>query len=472
MEPITIAEIINATQGRLIQGDKNYLIKNISIDTRKILPDDLFIAIKGKFFDGHSFIKQALERGACGILVDNQPIGIETRRDVNIIVVNNTIQALGDIASYYRKKFQPIVIAITGSNGKTTTKDMIAHILNQKHQVIKAPESFNNDIGVPLTVLQLTKDTEVLILEMEMNLLGGIKRLCEISLPQIGVITNIGDTHLEFLHNREGVLREKTELLEAVANTGMAILNADDPMLMQVLPRFKFKALYTFGIEKLGHFGQPDIFAKEIIDHYEKGTEFLLCGKYLVRLNVPGIYNIYNALAAISVARAVGFEFEEIISKLSDFLLPRMRMEKIEINGITIYNDAFNANPQSMISALNTFAKFTKGNGKKIAVLSDMLELGDKSIELHKWVGETFPEGIDILLTVGEQAKYIAESAQDKKNPKQIFVCNNNIEAVHNLVDIINIGDKILIKGSRLMRLEELTSKLKEYYFDTKSKNR
>lgn len=487
MEPITINEILDATGGKLIRGDGNYLVKNISIDTRKILPGDLFIAIKGKTYDGHTFIQQAIEKGACGIMIDHQTVSLIDTPDINVLVVQNTSQALGNIAAYYRKKFSPIVVAITGSNGKTTTKDMASHILSSKYKVVKAPASFNNEIGVPLTVLQLSKETEVLILEMEMNILGGIKRLCAISQPQIGVITNIGDTHLEFLYSRDGVLKEKLELLESLTESGVAILNADDPMLTPIITNikskkssfcgvkssdndftnFKVNQLYTFGIEKAA-----DIFAEKIIDHYEKGTEFLLCGQYPVKLTIPGIYNIYNALGAVCVARSVGCEFDEIVSRLAEFSPARMRMEKIEINGIVIYNDAFNANPQSMISALNTFAKFSPDQGKKIAVLSDMLELGDKSIELHQLVGNQIPQGIDILLTVGTHAQYIAESAQRKENLQQVIICRDHTEAFHKLVDILNPNDKILIKGSRLMKLELIIEKLKEYYSNSTKQTR
>ncbi|MEO0084946.1 MAG: UDP-N-acetylmuramoyl-tripeptide--D-alanyl-D-alanine ligase, partial [candidate division WOR-3 bacterium] len=261
-----LKEIIKATNGRLVQGNKDSIVSNISIDTRTIKPNDLFMAIKGKYLDGHSFIREALQKGASTIIAEDIRFEYETWKTVNIVQVVNTTKALEDIAQYYRKQFKPIVIAVTGSNGKTTTKEMITHILKEKYKVISAPASYNNNIGVPLTILNLTDDVEMLILEMEMNELGGTKRLCEIAQPDIGVITNIGDTHLEFLFSRDNVAREKSELLEYVSKQGTAILNADDAKVMEIWTWFNVKKCLTFGIKQ-----SADVYAKNIINHGEHG---------------------------------------------------------------------------------------------------------------------------------------------------------------------------------------------------------
>lgn len=456
METLTITEILRATEGKLINGSQNYPVKNISIDSRNITKDDLFIAIKGKTLDGHKFIKEAINKGATSIIVSEQ---YQESKTINQILVEDTTKALGDIAHYYRTKFSPIVVAITGSNGKTTTKEMVAEIIKNHYQIIKAQDSFNNDIGVPLTVLQLTEQTQVMVLEMEMNEIGGTKRLCDIAQPHIGVITNIGDTHLEFLHSRDGVAQEKSELLEAISKTGTAILNADDPIVKNIGERFQFKKKLCYGIKN-----KADFVANKIIDKYEQGSEFLLNNKDTIKLMIPGLYNIYNALAAITVASVLGIEFSEIIKALEKFKLPAMRMERLNISGIEIINDAYNANPQSMMVALNTFVKFPS-NGRKIAILGDMLELGEQSPKLHKNLGKNLPAGIDILVTVGEMAKYIASGAQENSNkPDIILTFDNPTEAGNKLVDIIKINDKILIKGSRAVKMEQIIYKFKEYY--------
>jgi UDP-N-acetylmuramoyl-tripeptide--D-alanyl-D-alanine ligase len=461
MEPIKISEILKSTNGNLIKGNNSYLVKNISIDSRKIYQDDLFIAIKGKTLDGHKFIEEAINKGATSIIVHEQ---YQENKAINQILVKDTIKAFGDIALYYRKKFSTVVIGITGSNGKTTTKDMVAEILQKKLKIIKAPYSFNNDIGVPLTVLQLTKETQAMIIEMEMNEIGGTRRLCDIAQPSIGVITNIGDTHLEFMHNRDGVAQEKAELLEAISSYGIAILNADDPMVMDIGEKYKFKSKITYGRKNKVNF-----FASQIVNKNEHGCEFLLNNADKVKLSTPGIYNIYNALAAICVAQTMDISIHDIIATLETFQMTSMRMEKLNINGLEIINDAYNANPQSMMASLETFITFPS-SGRKVVILGDMLELGEQSPELHKNLGKNLPNSIDILVTVGEQAKYIAIGAQEKgKKLDMILTFENPTQAGNKLVDIIKITDKILIKGSRAVKMEEIINKFKEYY-DNKSK--
>ncbi len=456
MEKLKIEEIIKACEGKLIDGKKQDIINNIEIDSRKIKDGDCFIAIKGQRLDGHDYCVDAIKNGAKALIVSKLFSTSQTL--ANIILVQDTTKALGDIAAYYRRKFSPQVIAITGSNGKSTTKEMISHLLQNRYNIVKVPNSYNNNIGVPLTVLKIDKKTEVLILEMEMNEYGGIKRLCDISLPDIGVLTNIGDSHLLYLTNRQGVQKEKAELLESIASRGIAVLNKDDPLVMEIGEIFQFRKKITYGINNTA-----DIYATDIKDFGENGCEFLLSNKYKIRLNFPGRYNIYNALAAISVAQIFNISWEKIIDDLKSFKLLDMRMQKIDINGIEIFNDAYNANPQSMIAALQTFANFS-AKGKKIVVLGDMLELGEKSVELHKKVGETFPNGIDIIITFGQYAHYIAEQAKLNNKVKDTFLLDSISDIVNKLVDITCKSDKILIKGSRALKMEEIIYNLQKYY--------
>lgn len=456
MEKLKIEEIIKACQGKLIHGKKQDIINNIEIDSRRIKNGDCFIAIVGQRLDGHDYCVDAIKNGAKALVISKLFSTSQTLP--NIILVKDTIKALGDIAAYYRRKFSPQVIAITGSNGKTTTKEMISHLLQYSYNIIKVPNSYNNNIGVPLTVLNIDKKTEVLILEMEMNQYGGIKRLCDISLPDIGVLTNIGDSHLLYLTNRQGVQKEKAELLESIESKGIAVLNKDDPLVMELGEIFQFRKKITYSINNIA-----DIYATDIKDFGENGCEFLLFNKYKIRLNFPGQYNIYNALAAISVAHIFNISWEKIIDDLKSFKLIDMRMQKIDINGIEIFNDAYNANPQSMIAALETFANFST-KGKKIVILGDMLELGDKSVELHKKVGESFPTGIDIIITFGQYAHYIAEHAKLNNKVKDTFLLNTFSDIVNKLVDIIGKNDKILLKGSRALKMEEIIYNLQRYY--------
>jgi UDP-N-acetylmuramoyl-tripeptide--D-alanyl-D-alanine ligase len=461
MEFLTIGEIIDAAKGELIHGNREHLVSNITIDSRIVKKGDCFIAIVGKALNGHNYGYEAIEKGATTV-IGHQLFEVLSPAN-NLIKVKNTTRALGDIALYYRRKFTPRVVAITGSNGKTTSKEMIAHILQNKLKLVKAPNSYNNDIGVPVTVLKINNRTKALILEMEMNELGGIRRLCDIALPHIGVLTNIGDTHLEFLKDRAGVAQEKSELLESIALFGSAVLNADDELVMQIGNKYKYKEKITYGFNN-----HADIIASDIKNLNEQGIEFKLCGKYHVRLKIPGIYNIYNALAAVSVARIFDIDFDEIVGVLKSFKLTSMRMEKLNISGIEIINDAYNANPQSMLASLQTFAQFPS-QGRKVLILGDMLELGKKSKELHKEVGAGLPDEINVLITVGKQAKFIAKQAKYTKKIEQIMSFTDSEDAAKKLVDFIQINDKILIKGSRAMQMEKIINKLKEYY-DRKTK--
>ncbi|MEO0132290.1 MAG: UDP-N-acetylmuramoyl-tripeptide--D-alanyl-D-alanine ligase [candidate division WOR-3 bacterium] len=450
----TVSEILEATQGKLIRGNPNAIVTNISIDSRTIKKKDAFIAILGKQFDGHQFITDAINRGAETIIVHKIENTLE--QATNVILVSNTKDALLQLASYYRQKFPVRVIAISGSNGKTTTKEMAAHILAQNFQVVKAPNSFNNDIGVPLTLFQIRPETEIVVLEMEMNEPGGITKLAQIAMPEIGVITNIGDTHLEFLKDRQGVAKEKQELLEVISEHGSVVLNRDDPWVVKIARPFRFYKKLFFGIKSK----KGDLWAERIMSLSEDGIECLINGKYFLRLKIPGIYNIYNALAAIGVGVLLDLKISDMVDNLANFIPPSMRMEKITLlNGITIFNDAYNANPQSMLAALFAFSNFST-SGRKIAVLGDMCELGAQTISLHQLVGKEFPNGIDILVTVGKYAHYIGQEAQKKNLALQIYKCCDLNDVYNNLVDIFKNNDKILIKGSRAMKMETIVEKL------------
>lgn len=456
MEQLTVEEIINVTNGKLLSGYIDTRISNISIDSRTIKPDDLFIAIRGKNLDGHRFVSEAIARGAIGAIISK---GKFKAKNSILLQVNDTTKALANIAGYYRKKFNPLVIAVTGSNGKTTTKDMIASILSRRMSVVKAKGSYNNDLGVPLTILELNSLTQALILEIEMNILGETKRLAEIAKPNIGVVTNIGDTHLEFLANRENVKKEKAELIQALGTDGIAVLNTDDDMVMGIGAEYPTMQRLTFGINN-----PADVFANKIIDLGTAGTNFLLNGKYRVRLPVPGLHNIYNCLAAVTASLAAGLDYVSIIPGIEEFKLASMRLEILRIKGLLIINDTYNANPQSMAAALNTFAKIAS-EGRRIAVLGDMLELGEKRVAFHRELGKEAANVVDIILAIGNFSRAVIDGALAAGfNSENLYTFDNNQAAITKLVDILKPKDKILIKGSRAMRLEEIVQGIKTSY--------
>lgn len=456
MEELAIEEIITATEGKLLYGHLVTKISNISIDSRTIQPKDLFVAIKGKNLDGHKFVQEALNKGAIGAIVSDTKI---KAKNSIMIKVQDTTKALGNIARYYREEFKPLVIAVTGSNGKTTTKEMIASILSRRMKVVKAQGSFNNDIGVPLTILELDSQTQVLILEMEMNILGGITNLAQIAKPKIGVVTNIGDTHLEFLENRENVMKEKAELIESLGPAGTAILNADDELVMAIGNNYPQTRRLSFGINN-----PADIFATNIIDLVTEVSHFLLNGKYRVRLPVPGRHNIYNALAAVATSMAAGLDFAAIIPGIENFKPASMRLEIVKIKGLVIVNDTYNANPQSMAAALETFSKITS-EGRRIAVFGDMLELGKSSQSLHYNLGMDAARTVDVILAIGKFSQAVIEGAIAAGiNPNNVSAYANNQLAITKLIDFIKPKDTILIKGSRAMRLEEIVQGIKVYY--------
>ena len=382
----------------------------ISIDTRTIKRGDLFIPIKGPKFDGRDFIPQAVKKGA------------------KVLDVKDGIKALQDMAAEHRNKFNIPVIGVTGSVGKTTTKDMIASILSQEKKVLKNEENFNNEIGVPLTLLKLTKQHKAAVIEMAMQGLGEIAELAQIVRPKIAVVTNIGEAHLEFLKNKRNVARAKSEIFKCQTKNDFAVINADDEYFEKLIKNVKCQMsnVVTFGIIE-----KADVTPKDL-----KG----------IKLPLPGEHIIYNALAAIAVAKIMRLKKSSIKKGLESVMLSSKRMEIINRDdGIKIINDTYNANPQSMTAALKVLASL---EGRKIAVLGDMLELGKKSSSAHKRIGKLAKElGVDILISVGKLSKEM----------KANFHFSTNKLAVQKLKKLVKGGDRVLIKGSRGMKMEEVS---------------
>jgi UDP-N-acetylmuramoyl-tripeptide--D-alanyl-D-alanine ligase len=461
---LRIEEVLRATGGRLLQGEKEFFFQGISTDSRTVRVGELFVALKGPRFDGHHFALEALEKKAGGVVIEANKAG-DIRwngyRPKVVIAVKDTLQALGDIAHDRRRRYRTPVVALTGSNGKTTTKEMISACLETTFPVLKTEKNLNNLIGLPLTLLNLTEKERVVVLEMGMNVPGEIRRLTEIAEPDVGLITNIQKAHLEGMGSLERVKEEKGELFRRMRQDGTILVNQNDPYVSDLASQFLGQKV-TFGVEK-----SADVTAEEVRLRGPEGTSFklILEGKEIgITLPLLGRHFVSNALAAIAIASLFGIALEKAKEALERFQPFRMRMEVIHLEGgKTLINDAYNANPRSMELALETLAEI-KGKGRAIAVLGDMLELGDFSEEAHQQLGEKIRElSIDLLLTLGEKGPLVVESAiRHGFEPKRTKVAETHSEVISILKGTIREGDWILVKGSRGMAMEKIVEGLIE----------
>jgi len=456
------SEIIKVTDGKINQGVLDMIFSGISLDSRTINPGELFIAVKGHQFDGHDFIKDAISKGAKGIIVkSNFKINHHTiSKHILIINVNDTIKALGELANYHRRRFKIPIIAVTGSNGKTTTKELIASILEVRYKILKNPGNFNNHFGLPLSLLKLTSYHSACVLEIGMNNKGEIANLTKILEPDIGLITNICPVHLESFQNTREIAFEKAELFNGLAPNKAIIINKDDKeigIISQSLPNPRI----TFGFSKeaqiRGSNIREDKFCKVSFD-LEKGKE-----KKRIDLNLVGEHNVYNALAASAAVTPLGFTLKEIEKGLKKLRPIEKRMEPIKLeNHVTLFNDSYNANPASTESALRTIAKLKK-EGRAIAVLGDMLELGEYSKEAHIKIGKLISElKIDLLFTLGELSSHICKNAVfSGMSENCVYRCMSHKEIGESLKKLLKANDLVLIKGSSFMEMDKIIKFLK-----------
>jgi len=463
LENCEIRELIKAVSGKVIQGDQDCVINRISIDSRTLIPGDLFFAIIGPNFDGHDFIIEAFNKGAVGVVVCKGASTLLRNEQINknkiIIEVKDTLSALQDWSKYYKDRFETFNICVTGSNGKTTTKEIIAYILSQEFPLLRTSGNYNNEIGIPLTLLQLNKSHKFLVAEIGMRGLGEIRTLTNFIPPDLAVITNIGEAHIGLLGSKDNIFKAKSELLQSLDKDGIAILNRDDPYFFKMLKIVKGKKVYTFGVEN-----KSDIMACNIRMVSDKGMRFTLevqNGKSReIYFPLLGRHNIYNALAASAVAFALGIELDLIERGLSSSKPLGLHMQLSNFNkGIKILNDSYNASPLSVKSALETLAEVAQNN-RKIAILGDMLELGEKTDFYHREIGkEAAKLSIDILITVGQRGKIIAQSSKEEGMAKErvfSFEKNEKINLAKKLLSLAKPGDFILLKGSREMKMEEI----------------
>ena len=440
---LTVKKILEITKGQLITGDENLEIESYSKDTRTIKKNDCYIGIKGETFDGNLFWKDAKEKGACACLLDSFEGKIEEKDPFTIILVSDTIAAIQALAHYVRIESHAKVVAITGSAGKTSTKDMIASVLEEKYKILKTPGNLNGQIGLPLNILAY-KDEPVWVLEMGMNDFGQLKELSSIASPDVAVITNIGTAHIGILGSRENILKAKLEILEGMNDKGVLVLNGDNDLLKTVKTDLK---QVTFGLES-----GNDIVATDIKMVGEK----TICKIENNEIEIPvmGEVFVYNALAAYAVGKLFSLTPEEIKNGIASFQMSNNRMNTIKIAKFTIINDTYNANPDSVKSAIKTLGTF---KNRKVAILGDMLELGENEIKYHQEIGEFCNEKIDVLITIGVLSKNMFD-----KFTKEKYYFKTNEEAETKLKDILKQDDVILVKASHSMKLDTIVNFLKE----------
>ncbi|MGB6065564.1 MAG: UDP-N-acetylmuramoyl-tripeptide--D-alanyl-D-alanine ligase [Desulfomonilaceae bacterium] len=456
--PYPVAEIVQACRGTLLAGDLQIAFRAISTDSRDIKDNDLFVPLKGTNFDGHEFLFPALEAGARGSLVDRE-VNREIYKDLSnhvLIQVQDTLLALSDLASAHRKKCPVPLIAITGSSGKTTVKEMIAAVLRRSHHPLVSQGNFNNMIGLPMTILNLGHHHSVAVVEAGINKSGEMDFLAQAASPNVAVITTIGPVHLEGLGSIEKVAREKFKLVDALPPNGTAIIPARNPYL-EPLSRKTSCKLITFGLE-YGDFRADNI-------RYGVETSFEVkspVGKQEIGLRIPGQHNIANALAAAAACSAAGVPLSDVALALSRFSPPSWRMEILSLGGKRVLiRDCYNANPQSVSAALEVLARLGTG-AKTLAILADMAELGDQSAPLHEEMGkEAARLRIDRLVFIGNYGRFFADGYVSAGGDAKSVTPAPDKESAWNIIgpEVENF-EIVLVKGSRLMKMETIADRI------------
>lgn len=457
MEPMTIREIMEAVNGRMLGefSDLEREIIRIDTDSRTIHEGALFLPLVGERFDGHAYINSALEGGASGCLTQRERESYQPGKFY--IKVESTQKALWDLAQHYKQKFRIPVVALTGSVGKTTTKDMVAAVLGERFQVLKTEGNRNNEVGVPLTLLRLNQTHQIAVLELGMNHAGEIDYLSELVEPDVAIITNIGDSHIEFFGSREQILKAKSEIFHHTKPDAFVVLNGDDPLLRTL------EGVLAYPVVWCGEDGGNDYRA----DHVESDGKSHMCcrittphASYQVSIPALGEHMIYPMLMAAAVGERFGLTKQEIIDGVLHFAPTKMRMNILNRReGITILNDTYNANPQSMRAAVGVLSG-AKGE-YKVAVLGDMFELGSLAPALHAGVGEFLGKaGVDCLIAVGRLARHIYDAA--RAAVPVCYYCATKQDALPILDRVVRPHATILVKASRGMAFEDLVEHLKD----------
>lgn len=447
---LTLQEVLLAVNGSC-NVDKEIKFTGFTTDSRSVKEGELFVALKGEKFDGHAYCAKAVASGAAGVLVEAEVTDLPD--DAVVIKVEDTLVAFQQIARLYREKHKNLkVVAITGSNGKTSTKDLIAACLSVKYNIIKTQGNFNNEIGLPKTLLSICEDTEIAVVEMGMRGLGQIASLCALATPDVGVITNVGATHIEVLGSIENIALAKSEIVSSLKPGGTAILNADNEYVRNVKAPEGVSTV-AFGID-----GEADIKAFDVVSD-ASGSRFKVCDMRTgeeadFAIPLIGKHNVENALAAIAVAGLFGVKLIECAEALKAPQMTGKRQELLRFGDITVINDAYNASPASMTSALKTLHSVKKaGNGRAVAVLADMLELGEYSEHAHREMGLlAAEEQVDVVITYGGAARYIAQAAEERG--VKAYACADRAEAADVLKGLLQKDDIVLLKGSHSMQVD------------------
>jgi UDP-N-acetylmuramoyl-tripeptide--D-alanyl-D-alanine ligase len=453
----TLEEVLEATGGELgVLGDRTRFT-GVTTDTRRVSPGELFMALRGARHDGHRFLGEAAERGAGAVVIERR--AADERVGCGMIVVRDTLAALGDLAAYHRRRLAPAVLAVTGSNGKTTTKEMLAAIVESafgRAQVLRTLGTQNNLVGLPLTLLRLDPGERMVVLELGMNGPGEIWRLAEIAQPDVGVITCMAPEHLEGLGSMHGVIEANTELYRRLKPSATAVFNADDPRVTTAVEVFPGRKL-AFGTAGGARAG---VVATDVEDGGLDGCTFRLVveGEAVpIRLAIPGRHNVHNALAAAATAHAAGVPLAAVKEGLERFQPPGMRMEVMRLaSGVTVLNDAYNANPASMAAALRTLAA-SRGR-RRVAALGEMRELGGEAVAAHRELGGVAAAaGLDALFLIGPHAAEVRAGAEDGGlPPERIVVAADHADLAARVRADLRSGDLLLVKGSRGAEMERL----------------
>jgi len=453
---MSVKEIVEATGGRVLSGPDNISFPRLFTDSREVEPGGLFVALRGEQHDGHVFIPQAMERGAGGILCERPPPGSD---GAAVIVVDDTRQALLDMTSERLRRRPLPIVAVTGSAGKTTTKELIAHLLGRRQRVHKSEGNLNTYTGIPMTIFQIDPRDRVLVVEYAMSRAGEIRELANAAPPTIGVVLNVGLAHVGFLGSIEAIAAAKRELVEGLAPGGLAVLNADDRRVRAMSAVARRFTLYGFSAE-------ATVRADRVRLHGLDGSSFTLVtprGKAEVYLRLPGHHSVSNALAAAAVALEFEFDGPAIASALHGFIPPARRMNIVTgRNGATVIDDSYNASPGSMQAALEVLRLAPRGS-LRVAVLGDMLELGDHAERAHEEIGSLAGKSADMLIAVGEYAPRMVQSARRAGlAAERALVVQDADAAVAALTPWLSTQTQVLVKGSRGMRLERVVEQIRE----------
>lgn len=448
---MTVSEIVKACGGKLLCGDPKTQVTQVTTDSRQVEPGALFVPIRGERVDAHLFISATLEAGAAAVLTQEHTAMQDTHA---WIAVEDTEKALQALAKAYRARFSIPIVGITGSVGKTTTKEMVALALSAGKRVMKTQGNQNSQIGVPLTMFQLDETVEAAVVEMGMSQFGEMARLADIVAPQYAVMTNIGISHIENLHTQENILREKAHILDKFGPDSAVVLNGEDQMLRELPAQLPYRAVLV------GLHSTCDYYARDLVMN-EDGMDFVACCpgvRVPVHLPVFGEYQVINALSALAMADLLHVDLRAAAARLSSYQPLAMRQQVYRFGGITLIDDSYNASPDAMRGSVDVLCAYP---GRHIAVLADMLELGEFSHAAHVSCGEHAAKaGVDVLVTVGPQAAAIEEGAKHVAPDLSCRHFTENEPAAAYLESLLTPGDVVLVKGSRGMHMDEIVSKL------------